>query len=325
MHRVQYIKPDFAEDAFEETATYYARYRVPYPKVLIDDLLDRAGNSGTGRLLDLACGPGRLAIPLSPSFSEVWAIDLEPEMVEVGKNDAGLRNVTNIKWMVGKAEELEAEPASFQLITIGEAFHRLNQRHICERALQWLSPGCCLAIAGCYNITRGSEPWQRVVAGVVNEWRNRVPAPVERPARPRPGSGPGHNRRVLRDMGFDDVESYSFTFPYVWTVESIVGNLFSSSRCSKKALGHDAEAFQADVRDCTTHTRFQRTIPRRHAIWVHAGKAARRAMNTRRLVLLDIGGVIPEKYRDAVLEFLEKMLGLKTVLYKSGMYSILEP
>ncbi len=48
-------------------------------------------------------------------------------------------------------------------------------------------------------------------------------------------------------------------------------------------------------------------------------------MNTRRVVLLDIGGVIPEKFRDAVLEFLAKMLGLKTILYKTGMYSILEP
>ena len=48
-------------------------------------------------------------------------------------------------------------------------------------------------------------------------------------------------------------------------------------------------------------------------------------MNTRRVVLLDIGGVIPEKFRDAVLEFLAKMLGLKTILYKTGRYSILEP
>ena len=249
MHRVQYIEPDFPEDAFEGTATYYARYRVPYPKALIDDLIERAGISGDGRLLDLACGPGRIAIPLSPSFSEVWAIDLEPEMVEVGKKEAKRRKSTNIRWMIGKAEELEAEPGSFQLITIGEAFHRLDQQHICERVLRWLSPGCCLAIAGCYNITIGSEPWQRVVAGMVNEWRKRVTAPVERPARQRPGSGPEHSRRVLRDMGFDDVESYSFTIPYIWTVESIVGNLFSSSRCSKKALGRDAEAFEADVRE----------------------------------------------------------------------------
>ncbi len=249
MHRVQHIKPDFPADAFVGTAAYSAKYRVPYPKALIDDLIERAGISGNERLLDLACGPGRIAIPLAPWFRDVWALDLEPEMVEVGKNEAGLRNATNIKWVVGKAEELEAEPGSFQLITIGEAFHRLDQRHICERVLQWLSPGCCLAIAGCYNITRGSEPWQRVVAGMVNEWRKRVTSPVERPARQRPGSGPEHSRRVLRNTGFDDVESYSFTFPYVWAVESIVGNLFSSSRCSKKALGRDAEAFEADARD----------------------------------------------------------------------------
>jgi hypothetical protein len=54
--------PNYSDDLYTGTAEYYARYRVPYPQVLIDDLRVRAGVTGNGRLLDLACGPGRVAL-----------------------------------------------------------------------------------------------------------------------------------------------------------------------------------------------------------------------------------------------------------------------
>jgi len=40
-------------------------------------LIQHAGVSGAGRLLDLACGTGQLAFPLRRWFSEVWAVDRE--------------------------------------------------------------------------------------------------------------------------------------------------------------------------------------------------------------------------------------------------------
>src|SRR5215475_3026052 len=146
MSRVVYVKPDFPLDAFAGTATYYLRYRVPYPQALLRDLVERAGVTGQGRLLDVACGPGRIALALVSSFREVWAIDREAEMVEVGQKEATQRGVHHITWMVGKAEDLQAPPASCALITIGEAFHRLDQPLVAKHTLQWLQPGGCVAI-----------------------------------------------------------------------------------------------------------------------------------------------------------------------------------
>src|SRR6266542_2968487 len=65
MNRVEYVKPDFPLDAFAGTATYYLRYRVPYPEALLLDLVERTGVTGEGRVLDLACGPGRVALAKS--------------------------------------------------------------------------------------------------------------------------------------------------------------------------------------------------------------------------------------------------------------------
>ena len=248
MNRVEYVKPDFPLDAFAGTATYYLRYRVPYPQALLRDLVERAGVTGEGRLLDLACGPGRVALALVSSFREVWAIDLEPEMIEVGQNEAAQRGVNNIRWMVGKAEELQVPPASCELITIGEAFHRLDQQLVAKQTLRWLQPGCCVASLGCYGVMEGKEAWQRSVADVVRRWTSRARPSGDLSAQPQPGSGPEHYELVLRDTGFEDVASYAFVEEHSWTIETIMGNLYSTSFCSRNVLGDNAEAFEADLR-----------------------------------------------------------------------------
>jgi SAM-dependent methyltransferase len=248
MNQVAYVKPNFPVNAFAGTATYYVRYRVPYPPGLLKNLVARTGVTGRGRLLDLACGPGRVALALAPSFREVWAIDREPEMIEVGQQEATQRGVNNIAWMVGKAEDLAAPPASFALITIGEAFHRLDQQRVAKQALRWLQPGCCLAILGGYGLTSGTEPWQRLVADIVRQWTRRASANGDVPVQPQPGSGPGHNERVLRATGFAEVASYPFVAPYDWTIDTIIGNLYSTSFCSKQVLGDNVEAFEAALK-----------------------------------------------------------------------------
>ena len=246
MDRVEHIKPDFPPDAFAGTASYYARYRAPYPKRLLKDLLDRAKVTGNGRLLDMACGPGRVALDIASSFREVLAIDLEPEMIEVGRSEAALRGTTNITWKLGRAEDKEAPSASFEMITIGAAFHRLDQQRVAIRALQWLRPGCCLATLGSDTVISGKEPWKHIVLDTIGRWRSRrFPRDVGSPQ--RPGSGPEHNERVLKEAGFEEVASFPFVETHEWTIKAIVGYLYSTSVCSKLILGGDAEGFESDL------------------------------------------------------------------------------
>jgi len=96
MGKSKYTKPEFPKDAYVGTARYYAKYRVPYPKVMMDDLIDRAGVKTGSRLLDLACGPGRVSIPLAASFESILSVDIEPEMIEMGEKIAIGKGVTNI-------------------------------------------------------------------------------------------------------------------------------------------------------------------------------------------------------------------------------------
>jgi ubiquinone/menaquinone biosynthesis C-methylase UbiE len=236
--------PNLAPDAFAGAAAAYARYRPPYPESLLRDLLTHVEAPARGRLLDLACGPGRAALDLAPAFERVWAIDLEPEMVEVGRQEAARRGAHNITWIVGRAEDLEAPAGEFDLITVGEAFHRLDQARILERTLAWLKPGGGFATLGSRGILDGPEPWQVVASGIAHRWM----------ARAFPGgwgvgadAGPEHVARRLREAGFTDITTRSFAEPHDWTLEGVSGYLQSTSVCSRKALGDDFDAFEADL------------------------------------------------------------------------------
>jgi SAM-dependent methyltransferase len=235
-------------EAFAGTAAAYLRYRPPYPRVLLDDLLYRAAPPAGGALLDMACGPGRVALDLAGSFATVVAVDLEPEMIEVGQAEAARRGVGGVTWRVGRAEDLDLAPGSIDLITIGEAFHRLDQPLIARKAQAWLRPGGCLATLGTEGLLDGREPWQQTVAAVARHWMNRAFPAGWAPGRPGAELGPGAAERVLRAANFAEVASCSFQAPHSWSFEAIVGYLKSTSVCSQNALGDDFPAFEADLR-----------------------------------------------------------------------------
>ena len=236
--------PIFPVDAFAGTAPFYVDYRPPYPDALLAGLVGHPSITGNGRLLDIACGPGRLTLPLAASFREVLAIDLEPEMIDAAKNEAARRHVDNVNWRVGFAEDMEATGDAFELITIGEAFHRLDQDRVASLALRCLEPGCRLATLGCYTILSAREPWQKIVTELVMRWTRPLGnnAPGGRPA-----NGPENYERVMRRMGFVDVGTHSLTEPLEWTIPSILGYLYSTSVCSKAVLGGNAGAFESEL------------------------------------------------------------------------------
>jgi SAM-dependent methyltransferase len=101
------LVPNFPPDLFKGLAEYHAKYRPAYPPALLDDLVTRAGMSGSGRLFDLACGTGELALALRSHFVEVRAVDLEPDMVEMGRRKAEEIGANNVLWSVGHAEVVD--------------------------------------------------------------------------------------------------------------------------------------------------------------------------------------------------------------------------
>lgn len=239
MAGIEYLKPNYPADAFEGTADYYSRYRVPYPQNLFDDLIKTAAILENSVLVDLACGPGRVTFPLSQYFAEVIAADIDTEMIEVGRRNAAYDNIRNIEWVNQKAEELKVENNSVDLITVGDAFDRLDQSLILDLANMWLKPGGSIAIIGMYSIWRGIDRWHKLISEITNKWvsyQTIISNFKEYPV-------------LLKDKGFTDIKNESYEFTHSANIDSILGYLYSTSRCSKKKLGNNVNQFEKELRE----------------------------------------------------------------------------
>jgi SAM-dependent methyltransferase len=235
-------------DAFAGTAAAYLRYRPPYPRALLADLVVVARLSKAPVLLDLACGPGRVALDLARHFERVWAIDLEPEMIATGREEAARRGIRNVCWLKGRAEAAAVAANSVDLITIGEAFHRLDQAVIVERAQAWLKPGGCIATLGTDGLLAGGEPWKELVGAVARRWMQLAYPGGWAKGRAGAALGPEGVERLLNGAGFVDVQRRLFEQLRTWSFEEIVGYMKSTSVCAEGALGAAFPAFEADLK-----------------------------------------------------------------------------
>lgn len=235
-------------DLYRGTAAYYDRYRLPYPSAMIADLAARAEPSGHGRLLDLACGTGQLAFPLAPWFAEVWAVDSEPGMIEMVRAKAAAGpGSASIQAGVAAAEELRAEPGSFELIVIGNAFHRLKRERVARQAFDWLPPGRCLALCWSFMPWKGPQEWQRAFDALLGRWKtalgasNRIPARWDQARRELPDA------ELLFDYGLDMAGRYEFAAEHSWTVPELAGLIRSTSFLPPSVLAAHGAAFDADL------------------------------------------------------------------------------
>lgn len=93
-------------------------------KDIVNQILDLVEKGG--RILDLACGPGILSLPIARKSDRVVAFDLTKEMLEIVKKKATQENLNNIKTVQGNAESLPFEDKSFDCIVTRLSFHHFN-------------------------------------------------------------------------------------------------------------------------------------------------------------------------------------------------------
>jgi len=139
-------------DLFKGTARYYVKYRPKYPKEFFTDAIKTFSFDGEGRLLDLGCGTGELAIPLSPYFKKIVAIDPEPEMLKEGKLQAKRARVKNIKWIRGDSDTVSPKMGKFRLVVMGRSFHWMNKDRILRKLYRMIEPGGGIIIVAVHDI-----------------------------------------------------------------------------------------------------------------------------------------------------------------------------
>lgn len=233
--------------AFTAAAEPYAVYRPEYDRRAFDYLREQFDLDGTGRLLDLGCGTGRLGVTLADDFDHVLGIDPNKRMLSFARERARVANVENAEWRRGSDADLPdvaAEFAPLRLTTIGRAFHRMDQDRTLDRLHELTEPGGGVALLNDSEwVARGTAEWQDAVYEVLTIYLD------DPPERTGPVEYDDSWVDTLENNRFENVEERLFEVEREWDDDSVVGYLRSLSFCSPAVLGDDEAAFEQDVRD----------------------------------------------------------------------------
>jgi SAM-dependent methyltransferase len=120
---------------FAGTAEYYSRFRPRYPAEFFENIGMRIGLDGSGRMLDVGCGTGFMAVGFSRRFESVVALDRDSRMLDVGLVEATAAGVTNITWVEDTAEALALYRSSYEWHE--ELFNLIPRNRIGKRRPPW--------------------------------------------------------------------------------------------------------------------------------------------------------------------------------------------
>ncbi|MFJ3639936.1 class I SAM-dependent methyltransferase [Streptomyces sp. NPDC090108] len=247
------------ESLFEGAAPHYRRGRLPYAPGLVPLLADVLAPDGTGRLLDVGCGPGTLTLPLAHLFDEVVGVDPDEGMIAEALRCAtaagtGARGRGRAVWVRMRAERLPAGLGSFDVALFGQSFHWMDRDLVAATVRDMLRPGGALVhvspLAGESRDTSGL-PWPDVpfgdIAGLVGEYLG----PLRRAGRGvLPGGTPGGEAAVFAAAGFAEPERY--VVPGGQALErdedDVVSWTYSMSSSAPHLFGARLTAFEAELR-----------------------------------------------------------------------------
>ncbi|MET8685580.1 class I SAM-dependent methyltransferase [Streptomyces sp. NPDC004732] len=253
---------EWDDTLFEGAAAYYARGRLPYAPGLAATLAEALNLDGRGRLLDVGCGPGTLALTLAPLFSEVVGVDPDDGMIAEAERDAAGRGVAErTRWVRARAEDLPAGLGTFTVATFGQSFHWMDQDLVAATVKSMLRPGGALVHVS--DLKPQAEEAEREAQAVddlpypappheaVGDLVRSYLGPVRRAGRGvLPQGTPGGERVVLARAGFAGPQRLVVPGgqPLERSVDDVVAGVFSMSSSAPHLFGTRRDSFEADLR-----------------------------------------------------------------------------
>ena len=210
-------------------------HRPPYPEALHARLLELMPQRG--RVLDLGCGPGKLARALAPRVDQVIAVDPSAAMLDLAQAlDAGANR--NIAWTHARAEDLVLAP-EIHLAVAGAAIHWMDPAVLFPKLAAALAPGAPVAIV------EGDGPseaaWLEAYMAVIKAWVARVTG--------RAWQDASHRALMSAHDPWLDVQGReTFSATIRQSVEDLIACEHSRATWARARMGASAQAFDADLR-----------------------------------------------------------------------------
>lgn len=216
----------------EDVARSYL-HRPPYAPALYAFLLDLVPQRR--RLLDLGCGPGKIAGDLAGYFDGVVALDPSGPMIALGQ-ELHAERYPHIRWLHSRVEDAALDDA-YDLVTAGTSIHWMQRETVFPR-LADITP--IVAVIG------GDEPgevtWREDWRALNYRWLERLghtPDPAGVAA-----AGAAH------EPWLDIAGREAFDFTFRQKIEDFVNCQHSRATWSRAVMGEAlAREFDEDIAD----------------------------------------------------------------------------
>ena len=126
---------------FAGSARHYAQGRTPYAEGLADAMAEALSLDGRGRLLDVGCGPGTVALRLARLFEEVVGLDPDADMLTEAALQAEKLGVSNATWVCMRAEDLPGPLGRFRIAVFAASFHWMDRLKVARAVKGLLEEG----------------------------------------------------------------------------------------------------------------------------------------------------------------------------------------
>ncbi|MFI1886554.1 class I SAM-dependent methyltransferase [Streptomyces jumonjinensis] len=246
---------EWDETLFSGTAAYYQRGRLPYAPGLADVLAGALKLDGRGRLIDMGCGPGTLALSLAHLFGEIVGVDPDGGMIaEAGRGAAEAGVTGKARWVRARAEDLPAGLGTFTVAAFAQSFHWMDRDLVAADMRRLLQPGGALVhVSDVKTQTRTTDglPYPAAPCTAMEELVRRYLGPVRRAGRGLlPHGTPGGEAAVFARAGFSGPERRVVPGGQALerTCDDVVAGVFSMSFSAPHLFGADRDGFEADLR-----------------------------------------------------------------------------
>ena len=247
------------ESLFAGAARYYEQGRPPYAPGLADAFAGQLALDGQGRLLDVGCGPGTVALLLAAHFQAVVGLDPDAGMLDRAALRAARLDIENASWVCQRAEALPAGLGSFRAVTFAASFHWMDRPLVASAVARMLDPGGAVVQIDApgyrpdeleAETRRGSLPFPPPPDAAIDQLRRDYLGPDRRAGLGIRNTSPSGEDLVFQQAGFlpADVVIVPDQRAVERTADDIVALVFSVSSTAPGLFGDRLEDFEKDVR-----------------------------------------------------------------------------